>query len=222
MRTKRVLTSRISCGTVGRDERETGRWRQTWCGRGRFCPKGPEPARPAPLPGRRVPRRLSTSPRRGEVGPPLPAGRGRETRRLPRPGRGGGTRRRSAGRTSAVHGANQATRTSRQLRQLWNNVARIESAGKARRAARRSRQVKPIASAAARPYTGRLPSCGAVAQMGERSNRTAEVRGSIPLCSTTGPPNRYALASRLWLPAVITASPGCRPVMAMSGSSASR
>lgn len=26
---------------------------------------------------------------------------------------------------------------------------------------------------------------GAVAQMGERSNRTAEVRGSIPLCSTS-------------------------------------
>ena len=29
--------------------------------------------------------------------------------------------------------------------------------------------------------------CGAVAQMGERCNRTAEVRGSIPLGSTTSP-----------------------------------
>src|SRR5690348_4947400 len=28
--------------------------------------------------------------------------------------------------------------------------------------------------------------CGAVAQMGERCNRTAEVRGSIPLGSTSG------------------------------------
>ena len=32
-----------------------------------------------------------------------------------------------------------------------------------------------------------IPSCGAIAQMGERSNRTAEVRGSIPLCSTNFP-----------------------------------
>ena len=30
--------------------------------------------------------------------------------------------------------------------------------------------------------------CGAVAQMGERCNRTAEVRGSIPLGSTTKGP----------------------------------
>ena len=30
-----------------------------------------------------------------------------------------------------------------------------------------------------------MPRLGAVAQMGERCNRTAEVRGSIPLGSTT-------------------------------------
>jgi hypothetical protein len=31
-----------------------------------------------------------------------------------------------------------------------------------------------------------MESTGAVAQMGERCNRTAEVRGSIPLSSTKG------------------------------------
>ena len=38
-----------------------------------------------------------------------------------------------------------------------------------------------------------LRRCGAVAQMGERCNRTAEVRGSIPLSSTTS----TFLASRI-------------------------
>ena len=39
------------------------------------------------------------------------------------------------------------------------------------------------------------PGCGAVAQMGERCNRTAEVRGSIPLSSTTTPPSDIAGAT---------------------------
>jgi hypothetical protein len=40
--------------------------------------------------------------------------------------------------------------------------------------------------------------CGAVAQMGERCNRTAEVRGSIPLGSTIR--NAYASGWKIELP----------------------
>src|SRR6185503_3117047 len=36
-----------------------------------------------------------------------------------------------------------------------------------------------------------LRRCGAVAQMGERCNRTAEVRGSIPLSSTSQAENLF-------------------------------
>ena len=42
-------------------------------------------------------------------------------------------------------------------------------------------RLRRLRSAAKEP----LRRCGAVAQMGERCNRTAEVRGSIPLSSTT-------------------------------------
>ncbi len=40
--------------------------------------------------------------------------------------------------------------------------------------------------------------CGAVAQMGERCNRTAEVRGSIPLSSTSRRKGHRGFASYLF------------------------
>ena len=66
------------------------------------------------------------------------------------------------------------------------------SGGRPFRAARTAAfdEPKPLAAGHCmgerRRYVGRLARRGAVAQMGERCNRTAEVRGSIPLSSTTG------------------------------------
>ena len=77
---------------------------------------------------------------------------------------------------------------------LQTTVMDAEEGSSAKNEGSRNGRLRRLRGTAKEP----LRRCGAVAQMGERCNRTAEVRGSIPLSSTTGFSRKISRFSLHW------------------------